>query len=162
MHKAVDGAASHLPRPFHGAGLFQRFLFCQLFLCRLQLFAPLFHTELTGGGLLLLAVLSEFGLGRFRDTLSRSAVCLRPGLFPGASLGRAGGSPGPGLLLPEFCLGGLWDTLSRSIGGPAPGSMTARLRPRLRPFITGSPFHFSCPPGGWSAGYKSPPWGNGQ
>ena len=140
MHKAVDGAPGHTARPFHRAGLFGWFLFCQLFSGGPQLFPLFFHAELAGGGLFLLAFLSEFGLGRLWDTLSRSSLSRCPGLLFRAS--------------PK--------SRAARIGGPAPGVSGACLRPGLRAWFIRFSFHFSYPPGGWSAGYKSPPWGNGQ
>ena len=140
MHKAVDGAPGHMAHPFHRTGLFGRFLFCQLFSGGPQLFPLFFHAELAGGGLFLLAFLSEFGLGRLRDTLSRSSRLTGPGLFFRAS--------------PK--------SRAARIGGPAPGVSAACLRPGLRAWFIRFSFRFSYPPGGWSAGCRSPPWGNGQ
>ena len=74
MYEAMDGAASGPAYPPHRAGLFGRLLFCQLILCLFQLFPALFHAELAGGGLFLLAFLAEF---RPMDTLSRSTPGLR-------------------------------------------------------------------------------------
>ena len=45
MHKAVGGAAGHPAHTPHRARLFGRLLFCQLFLCPIQLFPALFHAE---------------------------------------------------------------------------------------------------------------------
>lgn len=61
MHKGVDFGPSRPAHPLYGAGLFRRFLFCQLFMGLVQLFAPLFHAELGCRRLFLLAFLPEFG-----------------------------------------------------------------------------------------------------
>ena len=100
MHITVNAAAHRPGHPANRVGRLGRFLFRQLFFGLLQLFTPLFHAELAGGGLFLLALVAELGLGGLRDILSRS---------------------GPGL---------------------------------IRLFV-----HGPYPPGGWSAGYKSLPWG---
>ena len=77
MHITVNAAAHRPGHPANRAGRLGRFLFRQLFLGLLQLFTPLFHAELAGGGLLLLALVPKLGLGGLRDILSRSG----PGLI---------------------------------------------------------------------------------
>ena len=77
MHIPMNGCTRRPARLFHGAGLFRRFLLCQLFLGLIQLFAPLFHTQLGLGGLLLLAFGPELALGGLRDILSRGRL-IRP------------------------------------------------------------------------------------
>ena len=74
VDKCVNAAASRPARPFHRAGALGRLLLCQLLLGLVQLFAPLFHTELGLRRLFLPALVSEFGFRGLRDTLSRSAV----------------------------------------------------------------------------------------
>ena len=60
MHKAVGGAAGHPAHTPHRARLFGRLLFCQLFLCPIQLFPALFHAEFGCRRFLLVAFLPEF------------------------------------------------------------------------------------------------------
>ena len=60
MYKAVYAPSGGSCRLTDRAFLFGRLLFCQLFLGGLQLFPLLFHAELAGGGLFLLAFLPEF------------------------------------------------------------------------------------------------------
>ena len=71
MHKAMHTAQRRPARTLHGAGTLGRFLFRQLAPGLIQLFTPLFHTELGLRRLFLPALVSELGL---RDTLSRSAL----------------------------------------------------------------------------------------
>ena len=77
MHITMNAAAHRPGHPANRAGRLGRFLLCQLFLGLFQLFTPLFHAELAGGGLLLLALVPKLGLGGLRDILSRSG----PGLI---------------------------------------------------------------------------------
>ena len=60
MHKAVGGAAGHPAHTPHRARLFGRLLFCQLFLCPIQLFPAFFHAEFGCRRFLLVAFLPEF------------------------------------------------------------------------------------------------------
>ena len=76
MHIPMNGCTRRPSRLFYGAGLFRRFLLCQLFLGLIQLFAPLFHTQLGLGGLLLLAFGSKLTFGGLWDFLSRSGPAL--------------------------------------------------------------------------------------
>ena len=71
MHKAMHTAQRRPARTLHGAGTLGRFLLRQLAPGLIQLFTPLFHTELGLRRLFLPALVSELGL---RDTLSRSAL----------------------------------------------------------------------------------------
>ena len=71
MHKAMHTAQRRPARTLHGAGTLGRFLLRQLAPGLIQLFTPLFHTELGLRRLFLPALVSELGL---RDILSRSAV----------------------------------------------------------------------------------------
>src|SRR5699024_5539979 len=73
MHITVNAAAHRPGHTANWAGRLGRFLFCQLLLGLLQLFTPLFHAELAGGGLLLLALVAKLGLW---DFLSRSSPSL--------------------------------------------------------------------------------------
>ena len=84
MHEAVNGTTGNTAYAFHRAGLFRRLLLRQLLPGLFQLFALGLHAELCRRSLLLLALFAELGL---RDTLSRSAGSLRPGLFPVRGVG---------------------------------------------------------------------------
>ena len=127
MYKTMNRAAGHPACTLYRAGLFRRLLSCQLFLCLFYLSALLFHAELGCRRLFLLAFLPEFGLGRLRDTLSRSSRLTGPRLLFRAS--------------PK--------SRTARIGGPAPGVSAACLRPRLRAWFIRFSFHCSYPPGGW-------------
>ena len=71
VDKAMHTAQRRPARTLHGAGTLGRFLLRQLAPGLIQLFTPLFHTELGLRRLFLPALVSELGL---RDILSRSAV----------------------------------------------------------------------------------------
>ena len=79
MHIPMN-AATHRPgHPANRAGRLGRFLLRQLFLGLLQLFTPLFHAELAGGGLFLLALVPELRRRKLRFSFFGGAAAkIRP------------------------------------------------------------------------------------